>query len=91
MKVTLKLNRVGMTMEEATLLAWSVKPGEEFSKDDVLYEIETEKVAQEVIAPVSGKLLEILVEEEAELAVGDDVCVIETDETVEEPKDQGDN
>ena len=54
MKVTLKLNRVGMTMEEATLLAWSVKPGDEFSKDDVLYEIETEKVAQEVTAPVSG-------------------------------------
>lgn len=85
MKVTLKLNRVGMTMEEATLLAWSVKPGDEFAKDDVLYEIETEKVAQEVTAPVSGKVVEILVEEDAEIAVGDDVCIIETDETVEQP------
>ncbi len=45
MKVTLKLNRVGMIMEEATLLAWSVQPGDEFSKIDVLYE--TEKVGQE--------------------------------------------
>jgi pyruvate/2-oxoglutarate dehydrogenase complex dihydrolipoamide acyltransferase (E2) component len=87
MKVTLKLNRVGMTMEEATLVAWLVKPGEVFSKDDVLYEIETEKVTQEVTAPVSGKLLEILVEEDAELVVGDEVCVIESDEAVVDADD----
>lgn len=47
MKVTLKLQRVGMTMEEAALVGWCVKPGEGFSKGDVLYEIETEKVVQE--------------------------------------------
>ena len=81
MKVTLKLNRVGMTMEEATLVSWCVKPGEKFSKDDILYEIETEKVTQEVAAPVAGKLLEILVEEGAEMMVDDDVCVIETEES----------
>ena len=84
MKVTLKLNRVGMTMEEAILVAWSVKPGDEFAKDDVLYEIETEKVVQEVAAPVSGKLLEILVQEDEELEVGNDVCIIETDEQFEQ-------
>lgn len=87
MKVTLKLNRVGMTMEEATLLSWSVKPGDEFAKDDVLYEIETEKVAQEVMAPVSGKVIELLVEEDAEIAVGDGVCIIDTDETIDERDD----
>ena len=58
---------------------------EEWRADsDPIEKIETEKVAQEVTAPVSGKLVEILVEEEAELAVGDDVCIIETDETVEQ-------
>ena len=81
MQVTLKLNRVGMTMEEATLVAWRIKPGDEFAKDDVLYEIETEKVVQEVAAPVAGKLLEILAEEDAEIAVGDAVCVIESSES----------
>lgn len=84
MKVTLRLTRVGMTMEEATLLAWHKKPGDDFAKDDVLYEIETEKVAQEVAAPVSGKLIEILVEEESELEVGDAVCVIETEEKIDD-------
>jgi pyruvate dehydrogenase E1 component alpha subunit len=58
---------------------------EEWRADsDPIEKIETEKVAQEVTALVSGKLVEILVEEEAELAVGDDVCIIETDETVEQ-------
>lgn len=78
MKVTLKLNRVGMTMEEATLVRWCVQPGETFAKDDVLYEIETEKVTQEVTADVSGTLIEILAAEDADISVGDNVCVIET-------------
>lgn len=80
MKETLKLNRVGMTMEEATLVTWCVKPGEKFAKDDVLYEIETEKVTQEVTAPKAGTLVEILVEEDSDLSVDDDVCIIETDD-----------
>ncbi len=80
MNVTLKLNRVGMTMEEATLTRWCVQPGEKFAKDDVLYEIETEKVTQEVTAEVAGTLVEILVAEDEDLAVDDDVCVINTDE-----------
>ena len=77
MEVTLKLNRVGMTMEEATLTRWCVQPGEQFVKDDVLYEIETEKVTEEVTAPAAGTMLEVLVAEEAVVAVGDDVCVID--------------
>ena len=68
-----------MTMEEATLTRWCVQPGEAFAKDDVLYEIETEKVTQEVTAEVAGTLVEILVEEDADLTVGDNVCVINTD------------
>lgn len=80
MKETLKLNRVGMTMEEATLVNWCVKPGDKFAKDDVLYEIETEKVTQEVTAPKAGTLVEILVEEDTELSVDDDVCIIETED-----------
>ena len=77
MEVTLKLNRVGMTMEEATLTRWRVRPGDRFSKGDVLYEIETEKVVEEVTAPSAGTMLEVLVAQDEEVAVGDDVCVIE--------------
>ena len=78
MKATLKLARVGMTMEEATVVRWAKQPGETFVEGEVLYEIETEKVTQEVEAPGNGSLIEILAPEGAEIAVGDDVCVVES-------------
>jgi len=44
MKIGLKLSRVGMSMEEATITQWHKRPGEAFSKGEALYDIETEKV-----------------------------------------------
>jgi pyruvate/2-oxoglutarate dehydrogenase complex dihydrolipoamide acyltransferase (E2) component len=77
MKVTLKLSRVGMNMQEATIAKWHKKPGDSFQKDEALYEIETEKVTQEVVAPGVGKLLEILVPEGESAQVNGGVCVVE--------------
>jgi pyruvate/2-oxoglutarate dehydrogenase complex dihydrolipoamide acyltransferase (E2) component len=77
MKVTLKLSRVGMNMQEATLAKWHKKAGDSFNKGDALYEIETEKVTQEVAAPGNGTLLEILVPEGEIAAVNAGVCVVE--------------
>jgi pyruvate/2-oxoglutarate dehydrogenase complex dihydrolipoamide acyltransferase (E2) component len=77
MKVTLKLGRVGMNMHEAAIIKWHKQPGESFAKDDALYEIETEKVTQEVLAPGSGKLLEVLVPEGENAKVNGGVCVVE--------------
>ena len=77
MKVTLKLGRVGMTMQEATIAKWRRQAGESFQKDDVLYEIETEKVTQEVTAPGNGTMLQILVPEGENAQVNGGVCVVE--------------
>ena len=63
MRVNLKLSRVGMSMQEATIAKWHKAPGDSFAAGDVLYEIETEKVTQEITAPGAGKLLEVLVPE----------------------------
>jgi pyruvate/2-oxoglutarate dehydrogenase complex dihydrolipoamide acyltransferase (E2) component len=76
-KVKLKLARVGMNMQEATIVRWHKQPGEAFNAGDVLYEIETEKVTQEVEAPGSGTLLEILVPAEHEAQVGQELCVVD--------------
>ena len=78
MKVTLKLGRVGMNMQEATIAKWHKQAGDLFAKDEVLYEIETEKVTQEVTAPCSGKMLEILVQVGDNAQVNAGVCVVET-------------
>jgi pyruvate/2-oxoglutarate dehydrogenase complex dihydrolipoamide acyltransferase (E2) component len=76
-KLKLKLARVGMNMQEATITKWLKQPGETFVAGDVLYEIETEKVTQEVEAPGSGTLLEILVPAEREAQVGQELCVVD--------------
>lgn len=74
MRVKLKLSRVGMNMQEATIVKWHKRSGDTFKAGDVLYEIETEKVTQEVQAPGDGTLLEILVPEGATAAVDGAVC-----------------
>ena len=78
MKVNLKLSRVGMNMESATVSAWRKAPGETFVKGEILYDIETEKVTMEVEAPCNGKLMVIEVSAGSETNVGDVVCQIET-------------
>jgi pyruvate/2-oxoglutarate dehydrogenase complex dihydrolipoamide acyltransferase (E2) component len=80
MKVNLKLNRVGMNMAEATIAKWHRQPGQAFKAGDSLYEIETDKVTQEVLASGDGTLLEILIPAGEIAEVGAVVCRVELTE-----------
>lgn len=77
MKINLKLARVGMNMQEATIAKWHRQAGDAFRSGDVLYDIETEKVTQEVEATSDGTLLEILVPEGEQAQVGQAVCTVD--------------
>ncbi len=66
-----------MSMQEATIAKWHKAPGEAFAAGDVLYEIETEKVTQEVTAPAGGRLVEVLVPQGQTVEVGGVVCVVD--------------
>ena len=77
MKVQLKLARVGMNMEEATIVRWHKKPGQHFEAGETLYDIETEKVTMAVEAPGAGTLTEINVGEGETAKVGQTVCTVE--------------
>lgn len=77
MKGTLKLPRLSMNMEEGTIAAWKLAPGDRFTTGQPLYEVETEKVTTEVEAPCDGTLTEILVPAGETAAVGAEVCRIE--------------
>jgi pyruvate/2-oxoglutarate dehydrogenase complex dihydrolipoamide acyltransferase (E2) component len=77
MRVNLKLARVGMNMAEATIAKWHKQPGEAFKTGEVLYEIETDKVTQEVTATSDGTLLEILVPAGEIVEVGGAVCSVD--------------
>ena len=78
MKVKLKLARVGMNMEEGTIIAWHLTVWDSFKAGDALYDVETEKVTNEVEAPGDGRLLEILVAEGEIALVGQEVCIVES-------------
>ena len=77
MRVTITLPSIGLTMEEATVVRFCRQPGEAFRAGDPLYEIETEKVSNEIEAMHDGVIVEHCVSEGDIVAVGGGVCIIE--------------
>jgi 2-oxoglutarate dehydrogenase E2 component (dihydrolipoamide succinyltransferase) len=58
--VEVKVPQLSESVAEATLLQWKKKPGEAVAVDEILIEVETDKVVLEVPAPVAGVLGEIV-------------------------------
>ncbi len=59
--VEVKVPQLSESVAEATLLQWKKKPGEAVAIDEILIEIETDKVVMEVPAPAAGVLAELVV------------------------------
>ncbi len=70
------LPRLGQGMEAGTIVKWLKSEGEAVEKGEPLYELDTEKVTQEVEADFSGVLLKIMAGEGEEIEVGKAVAVI---------------
>jgi pyruvate dehydrogenase E2 component (dihydrolipoamide acetyltransferase) len=71
----IKLPRLGQGMESGTIVKWLKSEGESVEKGEPLYELDTDKVTQEVEADASGVLLRIAVPE-GEVQVGSTIAVI---------------
>jgi pyruvate dehydrogenase E2 component (dihydrolipoamide acetyltransferase) len=80
------LPRLGQGMESGTIVRWLKSEGDQVEKGEPLYELDTEKVTQEVEADSSGTLLKILAGEGDEIEVGKAIAVI--GEPGEEPAEQ---
>jgi 2-oxoglutarate dehydrogenase E2 component (dihydrolipoamide succinyltransferase) len=59
--VEVKVPQLSESVAEATLLQWKKKPGEAVAQDEILIEIETDKVVLEVPAPAAGVIAEQVV------------------------------
>jgi pyruvate dehydrogenase E2 component (dihydrolipoamide acetyltransferase) len=70
-----KLPRLGQGMESGTIVKWLKSEGDRVEKGEPLYELDTDKVTQEVEAEASGVLLKIAVQE-GEVPVGETIAVI---------------
>src|SRR5205809_2065306 len=75
MATEIKLPRLGQGMESGTIVKWLKSEGDRVERGEPLYELDTEKVTQEVEAEASGVLLKIAVAE-GEVPVGRTIAVI---------------
>ncbi len=78
MATEVKLPRLGQGMESGTIVRWLKAVGDPVKAREPLYELDTDKVTQEVESEVDGVLLEIVVQE-GETDVGTTIAMIETD------------
>ncbi len=69
------LPRLGQGMESGTIVRWLKSEGEPVQKGEPLFELDTDKVTQEVEAEAAGVLLKIEVAE-GEVPVGQTVAFI---------------
>src|SRR6478609_4666226 len=58
--IEVKVPQLSESVAEATLLQWKKKPGQAVEIDEILVEIETDKVVLEVPAPAAGVLAQVL-------------------------------
>jgi 2-oxoglutarate dehydrogenase E2 component (dihydrolipoamide succinyltransferase) len=70
--VEVKVPQLSESVTEATLLQWKKRPGEAVALDEILVEIETDKVVLEVPAPSAGVLAQ-LVKNDGESCVAEEV------------------
>jgi 2-oxoglutarate dehydrogenase E2 component (dihydrolipoamide succinyltransferase) len=66
------------SVSEATLLTWKKKPGEAIAADEILIEVETDKVVLEVPAPAAGVLKEIVEADGSMVTSGQVIARIDT-------------
>ena len=80
--VEVKVPQLSESVAEATLLQWKKKVGEAVSADEILIDVETDKVVLEVPAPSAGVLVEILMADGATVAAEQLIARIDTQASV---------
>lgn len=74
---TLRMPRLGETMEEGRLVAWLKEPGESFVRGEVLAEVETDKTVVELPALADGRIVRALARPGDDVAVDAPIAEIE--------------
>ena len=77
--VEVKVPQLSESVAEATMLQWKKKVGDAIAIDEILIEIETDKVVLEVPAPSAGVLVELVVADGGTVAAEQVIARIDTD------------
>lgn len=69
--------QMGESIQEGTLTKWHKKVGEKVEREEILFEISTDKVDTEIPSPVSGVLVQILANEGQTVSVNSVIALID--------------
>ena len=75
MKMTIKMPRVGDTVDEVYLVVWKIAIGDTIAAGDMIMEVETDKSTVEVPSPIAGTILELLFKENDAIKTGEAIVV----------------
>ena len=79
--------KMGESVNEGTIIKWHKNVGDQVKRDEIIFEISTDKVDTEIPSPEAGVLTEIIIPEGDTVEVGTVVAVLDTNgEAVAEVK-----
>jgi 2-oxoglutarate dehydrogenase complex dihydrolipoamide succinyltransferase (E2) component len=76
--VEVTMPQMGVSVAEGTIVGWRKQPGDWVEADETVCDITTDKIDTEIPSPASGRLVEILVEENKTVTVGTPLAKIDT-------------
>ncbi|WP_026452498.1 dihydrolipoamide acetyltransferase family protein [Aequorivita capsosiphonis] len=79
-KIEFKMPKMGESITEGTIIEWRVNVGDSFEEGDVLLEVATDKVDNEVPAPAAGKMIAHKFSNGDVVPIGDVIAILEFSE-----------
>lgn len=88
MTFELKMPKMGESITEGTIINWLVNEGDTFEEGDIILEVATDKVDNEVPAPASGTMVETKFQAKDVVKVGEVIAIleVETSSSKSQPK-----
>jgi dihydrolipoamide dehydrogenase len=77
--IEVKVPQLSESVSEATLMQWKKQAGEAVKRDEILVELETDKVTLEVPSPADGVLAKIVQPDGATVHTDDVLAVVDTE------------
>ena len=78
-KFELKMPKMGESITEGTIINWLVNEGDTFEEGDIILEVATDKVDNEVPAPASGTMVETKFQAKDVVKVGEVIAILEVE------------
>lgn len=88
MTFELKMPKMGESITEGTIINWLIVEGDAFEEGDIILEVATDKVDNEVPAPASGTLVKTMFQAKDVVPVGEILAILEVSEGAKKSKTQ---